>query len=98
MTCDETSSSCQEVGEGLGAFCLCKNGYHYPIMVLDGAVLGEADTLETSTKQCFPIDECTGRILGQINPNTNELGLVPKVTCLYPIKIRFLFSDSFGTY
>ena len=91
LTCDETSSVCQEVGEGLGAFCLCKNGYHYPIMVLDGVV---SDRLERSTKQCFPINECTGQILDQINPVNNQLGLVRKLFA----KNSEIFSVSFGTF
>ena len=88
LTCDETSSTCQEVGEGLGAFCLCNHGYHYPIMVLDGAI---SDRLEQSTKQCFPVDECTGQILGQINPMNNQLGLVSKLNAK---NLRF-FHDQF---
>ena len=83
LTCDETSSVCQEVGEGLGAFCLCKNGYHYPRMVLDGVV---SEALERQTKQCFPINRCTGQILDQINPLTDQLGLIPK---LITKKVRF---------
>ena len=74
LECDTFSSKCQEIGEGQGAFCKCNLGYHWPRALTEA---GEpSDHLRTKTKECFKINECTGQIENQRNPDTGELGKV----------------------
>lgn len=74
--CDETSSKCQEIAAGMGAYCRCNHGYHWPRPVLETGVV--SDHLERWTRKCFPINECTGQIVGQTNPDENyQEGKVP---------------------